>query len=106
MTGMMQSNKVDCFPCVRLPARIRLPESDTTTGGQISILAKIIRQYYAPFILRPFVKGVIALFFGGVFIASVISMQHIQLGLGQCLSHGICFHFLKYMYRPTARVAI
>lgn len=45
-------------------------------------IAYFIRRHYAPFILKPFVKGVVLLAFMGIFFASVISMQHIQLGLG------------------------
>ncbi|KAI0033352.1 multidrug efflux transporter AcrB transmembrane domain-containing protein [Vararia minispora EC-137] len=80
----IESNRTDCFPCIRLPSRIQLPEDSHAPSP--GILARVIRKYYAPFILRPFVKGVIILFFGGVFIASVISIQHIKLGLDQRLA--------------------
>lgn len=45
-------------------------------------IGRFIRRYYAPFLLKPFVKGTILVLFAGAFVASVISIQHIQLGLG------------------------
>lgn len=42
-----------------------------------------MRRYYAPFILRDSVKAVIVAAFSGLFVLSVISMQHITLGLGK-----------------------
>jgi hypothetical protein len=73
---------MDCIPCIQIPARIQLPES-TPNGNSISTLTRFIRKYYAPFILRPVIKGVVMLIFGGFFVASVISIQHIELGLGR-----------------------
>jgi Niemann-Pick C1 protein len=49
-------------------------------------VSRFIRRYYAPFLLRPVVKGVVLLFFAGTFVASVISMQYIQLGFGESTS--------------------
>ena len=59
---------------------------ESGTGSGLTKLGKFIRYYYAPFLLRPFVKGAVLLFFAGVFVASIISMQHIQLGLGMFMS--------------------
>jgi hypothetical protein len=73
---------MDCFPCIQIPARIQLPES-TPNGNSLSTLARFIRKYYAPFILRPLIKGIVVLIFGGFFVMSVMSMQHIELGLGR-----------------------
>jgi Niemann-Pick C1 protein len=72
---------VDCLPCIEIPARIQLLEP-TPNGSSPSTLARLIRKYYAPFVLRPLIKGVVMLIFGGFFVISVISIQHIQLGLG------------------------
>jgi Niemann-Pick C1 protein len=47
-------------------------------------IGRFMRRYYAPFLLKPLVKGFVLISFAGVFVASVISMQHIQLGLGEC----------------------
>jgi hypothetical protein len=73
---------MDCFPCIQIPARIQLSES-TPNGNSLGTLARFIRKYYAPFILRPVIKGIVVLTFGGFFVVSVISMQHIELGLGR-----------------------
>ncbi|KZV64818.1 multidrug efflux transporter AcrB transmembrane domain-containing protein [Peniophora sp. CONT] len=82
----MESNRVDCFPFIRLPSRIRLLEAPAATAAGLGALARGIRKYYAPFILRPSVKGFVMLIFGGIFILSVISIQHLQLGLDQRLA--------------------
>jgi len=80
----VEAHRVDCFPCIRLAPRIAL--TDAPPGSGISGLARFIRRYYAPFILRPFMKAVILLVFTGIFVLSVISMQHIELGLDQRLA--------------------
>ncbi|THH20160.1 hypothetical protein EW146_g1160 [Bondarzewia mesenterica] len=81
----IESSRIDCFPCIRLPSRIQLLDAPPS-GNNLGILARTIRKYYAPFLLRPMVKGVILMVFGGFFVASVISMQHIELGLDQRLA--------------------
>jgi Niemann-Pick C1 protein len=73
---------MDCLPCIQIPARIQLPES-TPNGSGLGALARFIRKYYAPFILRPIIKGAVILIFGGLFVISIISIQHIELGLGR-----------------------
>ena len=72
---------MDCLPCIQILASIQLPES-TPNGNSVGTLTRLIRKYYAPFILRPAIKGAIMLIFGGFFVVSIISIQHIQLGLG------------------------
>ena len=72
---------MDCFPCIRLPPRIALLDGPPTGSG-LGRIARFIRRYYAPFLLQPLVKGVVLLTFAGLFVASLISMQHIELGLG------------------------
>jgi Niemann-Pick C1 protein len=74
---------VDCFPCIRLSTRIALSDVPSAWGG-LGRIARVIRRYYVPLLLRPFVKGLVLLSFAGVFVISVISIQHIQLGLGAC----------------------
>ena len=77
-----KASRVDCFPCVRLSSRIALPDAPVMSSG-LGRIGRFIRRYYAPFLLKPFVKGCILLGFAGIFVASVISMQHIELGLGE-----------------------
>jgi Niemann-Pick C1 protein len=78
---------MDCFPCIQIPARIQLPES-TPHGSGFGALARFIRKYYAPFILRPVIKAAVILIFSGFFVFSVISIQHIELGLGRSCVDG------------------
>ncbi|KAJ6599312.1 patched family-domain-containing protein [Mycena vulgaris] len=70
----VEASRIDCFPCIRLPS------------PALGRIARFIRRHYAPFLLKPVVKGVVFVIFGGVFVASVISMQHIELGLDQRLA--------------------
>ncbi|KAH7930031.1 multidrug efflux transporter AcrB transmembrane domain-containing protein [Leucogyrophana mollusca] len=81
----VESSRVDCFPCIRLPSRIALLDAPLSGNG-LGRIARFIRRHYAPFLLQPVVKGVVLLSFAGIFVLSVISMQHIQLGLDQRLA--------------------
>ncbi|KII95801.1 hypothetical protein PLICRDRAFT_96092 [Plicaturopsis crispa FD-325 SS-3] len=80
-----EANRVDCFPCIRIPTRIALMDAPPTGSG-LGRIARFIRRYYAPFLLRPLVKGIVLLTFLGILIASIISMQHLELGLDQRLA--------------------
>jgi Niemann-Pick C1 protein len=79
----VEAGRADIFPCIKLSRRIALPEVPAP-GASMGRMAKFIRRYYAPFLLQPVVKSCVIAFFGGLFIASVISIQHIDMGLGQC----------------------
>ncbi|KAL5488039.1 NCR1 [Sanghuangporus weigelae] len=81
----IESNRADCIPCITLSSRIALPEGPPITAS-VGRLAKFIRRKYAPFLLKPVIKVIVLLTFGGVFVVSVISIQHIQLGLDQRLA--------------------
>jgi len=77
-----EANRVDCFPCVRLPRRIALLDAPPSGSG-LGRIARFIRRYYAPFLLNPVAKGCVMIAFAGLFVVSAISMQHIELGLGK-----------------------
>ncbi|KAG2158905.1 patched family-domain-containing protein [Suillus bovinus] len=81
----VEASRVDCFPCIRWPSRIALRDAPMNTSG-LGRIAHFIRRHYAPFLLRPVVKGAVLLTFAGFFVLSAISMQHIQLGLDQRLA--------------------
>ncbi|KAG6331807.1 hypothetical protein ID866_7283 [Astraeus odoratus] len=75
-----ESGRVDCVPCIRLPARIALPDAPNYAGpGRLAYFIRL-------FLLQPLVKGIVILVFTGLFVLSVISMQHIELGLDQRLA--------------------
>ncbi|KAG6833792.1 hypothetical protein H0H87_001224 [Tephrocybe sp. NHM501043] len=80
-----ESSRIDCFPCIKLPSRIALLEGPVTGSG-VGRIGRFIRRYYAPFLLKPIVKAIVMILFTGVFVASIISMQHIELGLDQRLA--------------------
>ncbi|KIJ70333.1 hypothetical protein HYDPIDRAFT_77663 [Hydnomerulius pinastri MD-312] len=81
----LQASRVDCFPCIRIPSRIALLDAPLSGSG-LGTIARFIRRHYAPFLLQPVVKGAVLLTFAGLFVLSVISMQHIELGLDQRLA--------------------
>lgn len=81
----LEASRVDCFPCIRLPPRIALLDPPPYGSG-LGQIARFIRRHYAPFLLKPVVKGLVFAIFGGIFVASVISIQHIELGLDQRLA--------------------
>ncbi|TCD70844.1 hypothetical protein EIP91_001535 [Steccherinum ochraceum] len=81
----IEASRVDCFPCIRLPSRIALLDPPPPGSG-LGAIAKFIRRYYAPQLLRPEVKAGVLFFFTGLLAASVISIQHIKLGLDQRLA--------------------
>ncbi|KAF5363851.1 hypothetical protein D9756_000843 [Leucocoprinus leucothites] len=81
----VESNRVDCFPCLRLSSRIALPETTVTSSG-LGRMARFVRRYYAPFLLNSATKAVVMIVFFGGFIASIVSIQHIKLGLDQRLA--------------------
>jgi len=56
------------------------------SGSGVGRIARFIRRHYAPLLLKPAVKAVVLLIFSGIFVASVIMMQYIELGLGESLS--------------------
>ncbi|KAF5322599.1 hypothetical protein D9619_000975 [Psilocybe cf. subviscida] len=80
-----EAGRVDCFPCFRLPSRIALLDAPATTSG-LGTMGRFIRRYYAPFLLKPLVKAAVLVVFSGAFVASILSMQHIELGLDERLA--------------------
>ncbi|KAG5654479.1 hypothetical protein H0H81_001978 [Sphagnurus paluster] len=80
-----EASRIDCFPCIRLPPRITLLDGPASGSG-LGRIGRFIRRHYAPFLLQPVVKGCVMITFAGIFVASVISMQHIELGLDQRLA--------------------
>ncbi|KAH7887967.1 patched family-domain-containing protein [Phlebopus sp. FC_14] len=80
-----EASRVDCFPCIRIPSRVALLDAPPNNNG-LSTVARFIRRRYAPFLLQPTVKGAVLFVFLGLFVLSVISIQHIELGLDQRLA--------------------
>jgi Niemann-Pick C1 protein len=72
---------MDCFPCVRLRPPIGLYDNVPASGE--GIIARFMRKYYAPFLLRKEVKQAVLALFGGIFLVSIIGIQRITLGLGE-----------------------
>ncbi|KAF9246999.1 patched family-domain-containing protein [Melanogaster broomeanus] len=81
----VEASRIDCFPCIRMPSRIALLDGPVGGSG-LGKIARFIRRHYAPFLLQPVVKCMVLLTFAGIFVLSVISIQHIELGLDQRLA--------------------
>lgn len=74
---MSQSSRVDCFPCVKLGS-----SRDRSFASRESIVIRFIRSVYAPFLLKRKVKLAVMAIFSGLFVASWICTDYINLGLG------------------------
>ncbi|PFH50535.1 hypothetical protein AMATHDRAFT_144865 [Amanita thiersii Skay4041] len=90
----IEARRMDCFPCLKLPTKISLP--DSPPGIRMGRMARIFRRHYSPLLLKPAVKLMILLVFSGIFVLSIISIQHIELGLDQRLALPSDSHLIKY----------
>lgn len=79
-----ESMRIDCFPCIRLRPPIGL--YDNEAPSREGIVKKFMRTVYAPSLLRREVKQLVLVAFGGLFLAAIIGIQHITLGLDQRLA--------------------
>lgn len=75
--------RIDCFPCIRLRPPIGL--YDNEAPSREGMVKKFMRTVYAPSLLRREVKQLVLVAFGGLFLAAIIGIQHITLGLGKYL---------------------
>ncbi|KAJ3841539.1 hypothetical protein EV361DRAFT_76733 [Lentinula raphanica] len=73
-------------------------ESSTraSASGSPGWLGRFFRRYYVPFLLKPAVKAVVIILFGGIFIAGIIGMQAIELGLDQRLALPSSSYLVSY----------
>ncbi|KAJ3892465.1 patched family-domain-containing protein [Lentinula edodes] len=105
----IEAGRMDCIPCISLPGQISLPEdeddrdtlneqqtSPDSGSGPSGWLGRFFRRYYAPFLLRPVVKAVVLIVFGGIFVAGIIGMQGIELGLDQRLALPASSYLVSY----------
>ena len=79
---------------------------DVPQSSGLGPVAKFIRRRYVPWLLKPVAKGFVLVGFMGVFVLSVISIQHIQLGLGTVIASPYITRDLPPIHRSEARVAI
>lgn len=82
-----ESRRVDCLPCLTVGGAIALEgeesERDGGAAGKVreGVMTKCVRRY-AIFLMKRPVKACVLVLFAGIFVASVVSMQGIELGLG------------------------
>lgn len=72
-----EANRADCMPFLRLQSP---PDGDHDLE---SILARLIRRQYAPYILRPYVKLAVVFSFVTLSLFSIATFPRIDLGLDQ-----------------------
>eukprot|EP01133_Synstelium_polycarpum_P007496 gene7496-8772_t len=102
-TKRSESRRIDCIPCVSLegdnsdddePVDEKQPlfeSKDTSTNSTYDISYKkkdgllklLFRKYYAPFLVHPFVKVGVIVFFVGLFFAGIACSFQLQYGLDQ-----------------------
>lgn len=58
-------------------------DDDNWSGNSESILQRVFRKYYAPFLLHPAVKIAVALLFFAAFLVGLINVDRLELGLDQ-----------------------
>eukprot|EP01133_Synstelium_polycarpum_P009861 gene9861-11524_t len=101
-TKRVESRRIDCFPCVALEGdnsddeepseKQPLFESqdlstnstyDLTYKKKDGLLKLLFRKYYAPFLVNPFVKVGVVIFFIGLFLAGIACSFQLEYGLDQ-----------------------
>ncbi|KAK4058162.1 niemann-Pick type C- protein 1 [Microbotryomycetes sp. JL221] len=89
----VESNRVDCLPCLKVSTSPSFDSSPMVTEG---FVAKIIRKYYAPTLLVKPMKYFVMVLFSGLFVLSWIGSRHIQLGLDQRLALPSSSYLINY----------
>ncbi|GAA5842354.1 hypothetical protein JCM9279_005356 [Rhodotorula babjevae] len=79
----VEANRVDCFPCLKLPPT---PSLAVVPGPRESLLPRFVRHVYAPNLVRKPVKFLVLTLFSGLFVLSWIGARHVDLGLDQRLA--------------------
>ncbi|GAA6000492.1 sphingolipid transporter [Rhodotorula paludigena] len=79
----VEANRMDCFPCFKLPAAATF---DIGAAVSESLLSRFVRRVYAPNLVRKPVKFLVLALFSGLFVLSWIGARHIDLGLDQRLA--------------------
>ncbi|CAD6885601.1 unnamed protein product [Tilletia controversa] len=88
----VESNRVDCLPCIRFaPTPAHEYDSLAVSGGPSALasegkLGRFIRKHYAPFLLKRSVKRIVLFLFSGLFVLSVIGTHKVDMGLDQRLA--------------------
>lgn len=87
---------MDCFPCIRLQPPIGLYDKPTPAPSGEGMITRFIRRSYAPFLLKKEVKSAVLVAFAGLFVASAMGIQRIDLGLDQRLALPSSSYLIPY----------
>lgn len=88
---ILQSNRVDCFPCFKIPPTTS--SMDLGAAASQGIVSKFIRVWYASALLKKPVKYLVLVLFSGFFVLSWIGSRHIKLGLGEHFPYNLILFF-------------
>eukprot|EP00002_Diphylleia_rotans_P026021 TRINITY_DN516_c0_g1_i1.p1 TRINITY_DN516_c0_g1~~TRINITY_DN516_c0_g1_i1.p1 ORF type:complete len:1227 (+),score=207.28 TRINITY_DN516_c0_g1_i1:56-3736(+) len=75
--------RYDCVPCVRKDVDTAELQEAAEADSEEPILRKFIKNYYIPFLYRPWVRLLVIVFFVGLSFASIALIPEIPLGLDQ-----------------------
>ncbi|KAM4534060.1 patched domain-containing protein 3-like [Odontesthes bonariensis] len=94
LNGRREASNRHCFTCMKIPSHKSENQSDMyniccvggnydkTTGAEKKQQAsQFFRDYYGPFLIRPWVKGAVVLLFVAYLAASVFGCFHIKQGI-------------------------
>ena len=79
----VESNRVDCFPFIKMKHHGRMRSVSFGSEDEEGPLQRFIRKYYAPALLNRQVKAVVSVLFLGIFAAGVALIPEMSLGLDQ-----------------------
>jgi Niemann-Pick C1 protein len=79
----VESNRVDCFPFIKIKQYGRSRNNSYNTEESEGMLQKFIRKHYAPALLKRQVKVLVCVVFAGFFAAGIALIPEMPLGLDQ-----------------------
>jgi len=95
----VESNRLDCFPCVSVKAE-EPPEYEE------GFLDRFVSKHYAPFLMRPYVKIVVILFFLALFFVALGAIPYIELGLDQKIALPHDSYLIPYFDDQTSLLKV
>lgn len=85
-----EGGRVDCLPCIQMPGAIALGSGESSSSmmpyASEGLLGRFIRRSYASTLVKPFVKKIVLVSFGGLFAVSLIGARKVEMGLDQRLA--------------------
>ncbi|XP_039015297.1 LOW QUALITY PROTEIN: NPC intracellular cholesterol transporter 1-like [Hibiscus syriacus] len=77
-----EDNRIDCFPCIKIPSSTQEPDEGMNSGGP-GLLARYMQEIHAPFLGLWAVKVVVIAVFIAFSLASIALSTRVESGLEQ-----------------------